>query len=147
MRCQTLRRNLNPARQTRFDHPPANRPLQSAQSQNSQQTISQRAGECAFEPEPDKRQGKGKPDHSAQQPVSPFPEEDELEARQIHIREELRILRDLLVSLELPQPIGLSQRRQYAGDQFPFGDRQARFRQSRRTAHQHHQKHEASDRP
>jgi len=79
--------------------------------------------------------------------VSPFPEEDEFEAREIHARRagNLLVLWGLLIKLEFVDPVRVAERRDRSGEDVPLGDRKAALRQPRDAADHHHGEDHGSD--
>ena len=121
-----------------LDHEPADHALQAAEQEEPDEPRLQRRRQTPGEPEEGQRQQHQRAHDPAEQPVRPFPVEDRLEARERHVGVEQRILRDLLVAVELGRPGGVAHRRQYAHNGLPLGDGQARLGQPRRAAHHHH---------
>src|SRR4029077_13726142 len=81
--------------------------------------------------EPEERHEIGDADKPPEQPVAPFPPEDRLELIETHAGVELTILRNGFVGFESLAPLCPTERRQGAGDGFPFDDRKPRFGQAR----------------
>ena len=84
---------------------------------------------------------------SSEQPVRPFPEEDELESRQRHAGRsgDFAILRCPLVEREFVHPLSMGQRRDGADDRLPLRDRQAAFGETRDAADDDHAEDERRD--
>ena len=103
-------------------HEPAQRGYDGTAEHDPQRAPQQPPPQQAAAPEDDERHE----EHQAHQPapvaVQPLPEEDALEAGQVHVPVQQLILGDPLVLL---LPRGLAQRRQRARDGFPLGDAEA----------------------
>ena len=140
--CETSTRS----RKARRHHPPADRALQRAETEDQPQPPPQIRGQHAAPHEPEKRQQIGDADHAPEQPVAPFPPENRLELGKRHAGVDFAILRDGLVGLERLRPLRLVERRQHAGDRLPLDDRKPGFGQPRGAADQHHQRDQRGDR-
>ncbi len=147
MQGQEVLRHFGPLAQARLDHEPADQPLQPAQREQADELRLQARRQSSGDPEADERQRHDDADAAAQQAVRPFPVEDRLEPREIHVGEQLRVLRDRAVFVELGLPGVLAQRRHDAHDGLPFRDGQARLREPGRAAHHHHQEDAARHGP
>src|SRR6185437_9888322 len=115
--------DLDPHRQARGDHPPADHALQAAKREDPPQPPLQPAAKRAAPQEPEERQQVDQSNHAPEQAMAPLPPEDRLELAQSHAGVEFAILRDRLVALKSLRPLLLAERRQRAGDRLPFGDR------------------------
>ena len=144
---EALLRHLDAAREPGLHHPPADEALQTAERKHAQKFQLESWRKRAANPEKDQRQDSRKSDQAAEQAVSPFEEEDELEAGQVHVRKDGGILRDLPVVLELGLPVGGAKRRDHAGQGLPLRDRKTGFCKARRAADDDHQKHEGGEDP
>ena len=147
MRRQPLLSHLDPARQPRTDHPPTDETLQTAERENPQHLPFQAARQHVPRPENDQRDKQREAEQPADQPVRPFPEEDRLEATEVHIGKQRLILRNLLVPVESLLPPVVREGRDHAGQRFPLGDRKPGLGQPRRAADDNHQQHERRDAP
>ena len=145
MSGEPILRNLNAIGETRSDHPPTDGALQSTEAENEPQSAAQSRSNPAAPEEPHERQQKNYADQAADEPVRPFPPIDRLERVKAHALIERVILRDGLILFERALPLRFAERRQYAHDRLPLGDRQARFRQPRCTANQNHGEHQGGD--
>jgi hypothetical protein len=76
---ETLLRHVHAADQSGCHHPPANRALQRAKSEDQPQPPSQLPFNPATKREEQQRQQKGSTDQAAEQPVCPFPPVNALE--------------------------------------------------------------------
>jgi hypothetical protein len=70
--------------------------------------------------------------------MRPFPPIDGPEIAHAHAMIKERVLRALPIEVELGLPVLLAQGRQGSGNEVPFSDREAGFRQSGGAADQHH---------
>ena len=149
MRGQPILRDFGALRQARGDHPPADRALQPAETEDDPQPLFQFGRERAAPQKEKERHQISKADEAAEQPMAPLPPENRLELGQAHAGIEFTILRDGFVSLEGGRPLRLVKRRQCAGDGFPLDDRQPGFGEPRRAADQHHREnqHRHGDQP
>src|SRR6478672_6096826 len=102
---EAVRADLGATFEARHHHEPADRPLQPAEDDQRREPPAETARNGALygnpaDPEEDEAE------HAAEQPVHPFPEEDELEARQGHAgrARNLAILRSLPIELERVLP-------------------------------------------
>ena len=132
--------NIGTFTETRTDHPPADRTLQTTQSQQCNQSHTIAGRDRTLGRKPEQRQGKGHPDQPSEQPVNPFPEIDELEIGEGHSGRpaDFLIFRDLLIFLKFRQPVRFTQWWQGTGDRLPFSDREARLGQTGDTADDDH---------
>jgi hypothetical protein len=87
----------------------------------------------------------GDADQAPEVAVAPLPPEYVLELVKRHALVQDLVLRDLAVGVEFLHPLGVGKRWQRAVDRFPFGDRQARSREPREAADNHHQRDERAD--
>ena len=133
-------RNFHPLAQSRCHHPPADRTLQRAETEDQPQPPPEVGAERAAPEKPEKRQQIGNADHAPEQAMAPFPPEDRLELAEIHAGIEFAILRNPLVALERLLPLLLLERRQRAGHRLPLDDRKPGFGETRRATDQHHQR-------
>ena len=138
MHRQAIMADVGALRQAGFDHPPADRALQSAQREQGRQPPAIAFRDRPLPGEPQQRQREGDADQSPEQPVHPLPEKDELELGQAHAPVDLPIFRNLLVQAERLHPLVMRQRRDGAADRLPLGNRQPRFGQARDAADHHH---------
>ena len=132
--------------EARCHHPPADRPLQSAKQQQTDQFRRQAALNAAGRPEEQQGQPEHEADAARQDSVGPLPPEDPLEPVEAHALIDLGVFGNLLVLGEFLLPFRVVQRRDDTVDGLPLGDRQAGIGQPRRPAdkHQRHQ-HEQND--
>src|ERR1700709_1933646 len=84
MRRQPILRDLDPVGEARGHHPPADRTLQRAETEDQPQPPLQLGSEHAAPEEEQERQQIDRADHAAEQPVAPFPPEDGLELAETH---------------------------------------------------------------
>ena len=112
-RCADRRKWLTSVRSARpgLDHVPAERALRAAEQQQGDQPPAVAVRDRALPREPGQRQREGEADQPAEQPVHPFPEEDELEVGEVHAGRavDLPIFRRLLVEIEGALPVGSRQ--------------------------------------
>jgi hypothetical protein len=139
-------RHPNPRLQPARHHPPADETLEPTEDEQAHARPRQAARKAAGKQQPDQRQGEGHAEEPAEQPVTPFPPEDRLEAGEGHVRIDHAILRDRAVAPEQIRPFRAAHRRQGAGYRLPIGDRKARSGQPRRPAEHHHPAHDRRDR-
>ena len=144
---QPLLRDLDAMDEARGDHPPADEALQAAQGENAGEPPAQAALDLAAREKPHERDREQHADQPPEQAMAPFPGIDGLEPGQVHVREQLAILRDFLVFRECGRPVRLAQRRQHAGDGLPFGDGEPQFGQARRAADDDHRENSGGDQP
>ena len=72
--------DLDPVDEARGNHPPADKALKPAKREQTDKLELQIPRQRAAQPEENKRQRDRKADDPAEQPMAPFPEENELEA-------------------------------------------------------------------
>src|SRR5271168_3106680 len=120
---ETILRDLDPPRKPRGNHPPSNRALQRAESEDPPQPPLQFAADNAAPQKPEKRQQIGCADHPPQEPMAPLPPENRLELLKRHAGVHLAILRNRLVGVEGLRPCRLTKRRQATCDRLPLNDR------------------------
>src|SRR5262245_34686602 len=103
--------DVGPLDEAGLDHEPAQPTLRSAETEerNEFPAIALRNGTLPREPE--KREGEDQTDQAADQPVNPFPEEDEFELGEIHSGRaiDFPILRGGLVEVEGVLPLVMRQ--------------------------------------
>src|ERR1700709_2489679 len=115
MRGEAKLRDLDPLRQARRHHPPADRALQRAEAEDDPQPALQLKAQRAAPEKKKERQQIGDADEAAEQPVAPLPPEDGLELVEIHAGVEFAILRDGLIARKRLTPLRVIQRRQRSG--------------------------------
>src|SRR5260221_13642409 len=115
--------DLDAVDETALDHDPAEHALEPAEHENADQPRHQTGRDATAEQAPQEGRGKGDYDQAGPQAVQPLPEEERLEVRQAHPGMHELELRDRPIFGEFRLPCGFAQRRQYAGDRLPFGDR------------------------
>ena len=119
--------------------------LQRAKRQDCPQTGATVRRNPAVPQKPDEGHKKNHADDAADDTVRPLPPIDGLKIRETHSRIELPVLRNRLIFLKFRLPLRFVQRRQRTRHRLPFGDRQPRFRQSRRAANQDHGEDQRGD--
>ena len=138
--------DINPLRQAAGDHIPAHKALQAAQREQPQKRRQLRAADFLLREEDNKRNEKHQADNASKKAMPPLPPINEFELGQAHAEIDQLIFRDLLIFLELGQPISLRERRQRTAYRRPFGNRQAAIGQPREATDQHHQHHKTGNR-
>src|SRR5262249_44285201 len=100
MRAEAILRDLDPLREARGHHPPADRALQCAEAEDQPEPAPQLRTYAGARQEIEERQQIDNADDASELPMAPFPPEDRLEVSQTHAGVELAILRDQLVAFE-----------------------------------------------
>src|SRR5206468_1669654 len=114
------------------DHEPADRTLQPAEDEQSGEPPAIPSRNRTPQREPADADEEDEAEQPPEQPMDPFPQEDELEPGEAHASRpgDLTILRGLPVEVEGMLPVGRAQGRYGAADRPPFGNRQAAFGQA-----------------
>ena len=135
---QSILRNFDTIHQSGFDHPPTDKALKAAQSQNRNKPGFQVGAELSAQPEPHHWHQQSEAEKTPQQTMAPFPQKNSFEAVERHPRIHFGILRDLLIFVEGLSPVSGAQRWQSPAHRFPFGNRKAGLGKPRGSAHNHH---------
>ena len=123
-------------------HEPAQGTHRSATDEDGHRAFQQPALQQAFPQEEGEGDDEDQSHEATPVAMQVFPEEDSLEARQVHVLVLQRVLRDLLVLGESLLPFGLIQRGKGTHDGLPLGDAEAAASEARDAADEHHARDE-----
>ena len=142
MRRQSQLRYARIVDQAALHHVPSERALRRAEKKDADQHRRETRWDPAAQAEPYQRHQENDADRAPEQAMEIFPPENALERVDGHVAVDLAILGCRLILAERLVPSGRGKRRERSDDGLPFGDRQSRVREPRRTSDYGHREHQ-----